>query len=36
VALAKRLKTRLLTEDKELLDKFPTDTMQINRLTFRG
>ena len=32
VALAKRLKTRLVTEDKELLDKFPTDTMRINRI----
>lgn len=33
VALAKRLKTRLVTEDKELLDKFSSDTLQINRLT---
>ena len=32
VALAKRLKTRLVTEDKELLDKFSTDTVRIDRL----
>jgi predicted nucleic acid-binding protein len=32
VALAKRLKTRLVTEDKELLDKFPTDTVRIDRI----
>jgi len=35
VALAKRLKTTLLTHDKELLDKFSTFAMQINRLKFR-
>jgi predicted nucleic acid-binding protein len=35
VALAKRLKTKLVTEDKELLDKFPTDTVRINRLNLR-
>ena len=32
VALAKRLKTSLVTEDKELLDKFPTDTILLTRL----
>ncbi len=32
VALAKRLSTTLLTEDKELLNKFPTDTVLINHL----
>ena len=32
VALANRLKTRLVTEDGELLNKFPRDTMLINRL----
>jgi predicted nucleic acid-binding protein len=32
VALAKRLKTRLITEDKELLDKFPAETVRIKRL----
>ena len=36
VALAKRLKTKLVTEDKELLDKFPTDTVRINRLNLRN
>ena len=36
VALAKRLKTRLVTEDKELLYKFPADTVRINRLTLRS
>jgi predicted nucleic acid-binding protein len=35
VSLAKRLKTQLVTEDKELLDKFPTDTVRINRLNPR-
>lgn len=32
VALAQRLSTRLVTEDKELLNKFPTNTVMINRL----
>ena len=32
VALAKRLKTSLVTEDKDLLNKFPADTMLISRL----
>jgi predicted nucleic acid-binding protein len=35
VALARRLKTKLVTEDKELLDKFPTDTVRINRPKLR-
>jgi predicted nucleic acid-binding protein len=32
VGLAKRLSTRLVTEDNELLSKFPADTLLINRL----
>ena len=32
VALAKRLKTRLVTEDKDLLKKFPADSVLITRL----
>ena len=32
MALARRLHTRLITEDKGLLDKFPKDTVTINRL----
>ncbi len=32
VALAKRLSTRLVTEDKELLNKFPANTSILSRL----
>jgi len=32
VGLAQRLGTRLVTEDNELLSKFPADTLLINRL----
>ena len=35
VALAIRLKTKLITEDKELLDKFPANTVRISRLDLR-
>jgi len=35
VALAKRLRTRLVTEDRELLHKFPSDTMLVNKLATR-
>jgi len=31
VALAKRLKTRLVTQDKELQNKFPVENVRINR-----
>jgi len=32
VALAKRLRKKLLTEDKELLEKYPADTLVIDRV----
>jgi predicted nucleic acid-binding protein len=32
VALAKRLKTKLVTEDKDLLNKFPADSVLITQL----
>lgn len=31
VALAQRMRTKVITEDKEILDKFPTYTISINR-----
>jgi predicted nucleic acid-binding protein len=34
-ALAKRLGRELVTEDKELLDKFPTDTVPVDRISER-
>ncbi|MDG6906673.1 MAG: type II toxin-antitoxin system VapC family toxin [Nitrososphaerota archaeon] len=33
VALAQRMRTKVITEDKEILNKFPTYTIPMNRYT---